>query len=1137
MSGKKKTVLLIGLMLLCGLAGLAAIIGYAYLGPPSQQPDRAAQAEARPVVLITAPESGEQVALDEPTMVHVVARGRVKIARVELWIDGQLFTAQGTNLAEGSSPLPLVLAWQPGEPGTHTLMARAFDVQGERAQATIEVEAGAKSGGADRDGDGVADAVDACADEPGWAATGGCPDRDGDGVADGVDGCPDIPGGGDDGCASPTSEDRDGDGVPDADDACPDEPGRPTLDGCPLPGDRDGDEIADEDDACPDEAGSTGTDGCPDRDADRVPDGEDACPDEPGPPEDGCPAPTGGDRDGDGFPDGEDECPDVPGVPETWGCPDRDHDGVRDGADECPDAWGPPENRGCPVEDGAGPGGGPGETEGDTDGDGVLDEADPCPDEPGPPELDGCPDRDGDGIPDWWDHCPDEPGVPEAAGCPEEDIVGDRDGDGAPDDVDLCPDEPGEPEHGGCPPPEEDEGEMLEVGEIDPGRFFEEVRIPVEFQAISFRVSDGYDGVYCYPRLVGASPERLEFGPLGEQEWDIATELGSRTLATPLSEPIEIEMECGADTVFAGPGGGWGTYWNIGTFVASHPSADWDGHVITARSSGGDDGRWFEVQYRLCAGSCEETAYPAPVLGIFHGMGEDALAWQWDGDLDRIRSYDVYMDGSRIVRMRATTDRAVLDIGDYAPLCGARHEFIVVATGEDGRQSPPSNMVVWEAEACPRVVRVTFDAISTFHLGNDEWWADGNSVGPIGGNFWAAGSTTEELNFNAVDYGEWAWERIRGYRLQHTHYYPIQEIFDQIWTWIGGRMSSPYRAPDTNHVTIELGPDDDLTFGGLIYDADSDNPSDTLFDGQHAIPAREVRPGRYTIWDRNIELTVLVDVIVGPEVGSGPDLAITNVDRHEPSGQLRVHVFNNASDMAEPADVTVHWVEVGSAEVVGRMTWEDIQIPSGGSHILQMGEPLETIGGMLFVLDPEEAIPDENRGNNTFETPLTMRVEFLEVGAPHCSESGCSIFDCDSEWKFNLSAGYGPSEGEVTWVARGVRFPSSDKLIACAHDACMYKDSPDEDWRMEGDERYTFEFEMPAMENVYVRLGATELDVWTSDDHFSSPLYQYTSRDSWGARSDPYSGDLAANRSCNDAACSTCREGNVWARWRITRVD
>lgn len=1130
MSDKQKPILLILVFLiLCALVALAAIVGYSFLNPPSPGD---AVAQARLSVLFTSPQSGQQIPVGQPVMVHAVANSDNEIVRVELWVDGQLHAAQNSSLPGGTSPFPLVVSWHPMSAGMHTLIARAFSADGARTQAAVDVEA---TSAEDRDADGMADEFDACPDVPGVDSADGCPDRDGDGTPDGSDACPDEPGTDDgSGCPTPSGGDRDGDGIPDDRDACPDEPGVP-MDGCPLIGDRDGDSIPDEEDACPDEAGGEPTDGCPDRDGDTVPDGSDACPDDPGPPESGCPAPGDGDRDGDGFPDDTDMCPDDPGVPATWGCPDRDGDGVRDSEDECPDDPGPPENRGCPIPDEGGddPGdGGPGgDDDVDSDGDGIPDSEDRCPGAPGLPEHEGCPDSDGDGVPDDRDMCPEEPGEPESAGCPDTG-AGDRDGDGVPDDVDLCPDEAGAPEDGGCPPPEEDDddGAILPgPGEVEWPGSLDELPIAVEFQAMSFQVSDDYDGVYCYPSLNEGPVERYAFEPLDAQQWDIAAELGSRTLVTGMSQPIEVQVECGADNVYLGEGEGWGIYWDIGSIDASHPSSDWDGHVITARSAGGDDGRWFEVQYRLCSGSCEDAAFPAPLVLLSHGR-DDLLIWQWNGDLRRLAYYDVYMDGSRILRMVGNEDVSWMSVAGRAPLCGGRHEFYVVAVGEDGRESPHSNTPVWEADPCPRVVRVTFDRILTYDTGDQEH----SCLGPIFGHFWVQGSEYESLHFEGDDYPD-------GFRLCPNSRYDIQEMFDTIWWWGSGMgpHAEPYDAPDTNSVTVEVGPDDDFTLGGVIYEWDKDGTWDVYREAfNHSrppMPGDSIRPGRYILRNRQIRLEFLIDVLVGPEVGAEPDLTITNVDKA--GDQLRVHVFNNAADMVEPADITVHWVPVGSGTVVDSRTWEGVQIPSGGSRILQSGEPVGDIGGMIFVLDPNEAIPDGNRGNNTFETPLTMRVEFMQVGAPHCSESACSIFDCDSEWVFKLWAGYGPSESDISWVAFHERFPRSGELIRCGHDICMWRDSPSEDWRMEGDERYTFEFEMPAAENVYVLVTATEIDFWTSDDRFASPLYQYAPRDNWGASSDPHSGSLAAERECNDAFCFTCREDNVWARWRITKVE
>ena len=121
----------------------------------------------------------------------------------------------------------------------------------------------------DRDGDGIADDVDQCPDEPEDVDTfeddNGCPDpdNDGDGVLDVNDGAPMDPEDADgfqdeDGVPDP---DNDGDGVLDVDDQCPNEAGDPANNGCPDP-DRDGDGVPDRIDNCPDEAGTPENQGC-----------------------------------------------------------------------------------------------------------------------------------------------------------------------------------------------------------------------------------------------------------------------------------------------------------------------------------------------------------------------------------------------------------------------------------------------------------------------------------------------------------------------------------------------------------------------------------------------------------------------------------------------------------------------------------------------------------------------------------------------------------------------------------------------------------------------------------------------------------------------------------------------------------
>ncbi|MFL5305513.1 MAG: OmpA family protein [Polyangia bacterium] len=128
-------------------------------------------------------------------------------------------------------------------------------------------------------------------------------DADGDGIADNVDKCPNDPEDKDgfqdaDGCPDP---DNDADGIPDKTDKCPNDPE-----------DKDGFQDAD---GCPD----------PDNDADGIPDKADKCPNEPEDKDnfedaDGCPDP---DNDKDGVLDAADKCPNDPGPADNNGCPKK----------------------------------------------------------------------------------------------------------------------------------------------------------------------------------------------------------------------------------------------------------------------------------------------------------------------------------------------------------------------------------------------------------------------------------------------------------------------------------------------------------------------------------------------------------------------------------------------------------------------------------------------------------------------------------------------------------------------------------------------------------------------------------------------------------------------------------------------
>ena len=154
------------------------------------------------------------------------------------------------------------------------------------------------------------------------------------------------------------AKDRDGDGIADRLDPCPEEPGSMGGNGCPdttavdaaIPPDSDQDGVPDTLDKCPLEPGQPCFSGCNDADRDGVMDRDDSCPSLFGPPQNnGCPV-QANDADKDGVPDDRDYCVFLKGDPEFHGCPDSDRDGISDVDDRCPYMKGTLKDNGCPEQ-------------------------------------------------------------------------------------------------------------------------------------------------------------------------------------------------------------------------------------------------------------------------------------------------------------------------------------------------------------------------------------------------------------------------------------------------------------------------------------------------------------------------------------------------------------------------------------------------------------------------------------------------------------------------------------------------------------------------------------------------------------------------------------------------------------------
>jgi hypothetical protein len=796
------------LVALCGVAVVAAAVAY-YLWPRPPE---------RPAVFIGSPSYGAEVAVGDTVPVEAFARDETGITRVELWVDGELMEARTGTLPGGEVTFPLLTSWQPQEPGPHTLIARAFNEDRARSQATVILQAVEI---ADGDADGVVDDDDLCPQEWGWASTSGCPDRDGDRTSD-------------------------------TEDACPDEGGPIEGEGCPQPseGDRDGDGLQDEADVCAAEAGSLRVSGCPDADGDRVADSDDACPAEPGwSHRDGCPTP--GDLDGDDILDGEDDCPQQPGLAEYFGCPDWDHDGIRDGDDRCPDEPGLPNLGGCP----------------DRDGDGVTDDDDLRPDEPGLPinlgvPDTGAPDSDEDGVFDDDDFCIDELGRPEHRGCPPPGKGIDGDGDGIPDAE--------EPPH-----------ELLHSAYGLVYRFLAPDLALVEFQVLEFETGDYYDSVYCYVQLGDVDDPVERYGPfeVGEdrRHWTIPPELGSVNLLVRRRGRVRIMFRCGAyrDPLGMGWSAGLDTpvkpeHFDLGGFGGfiypwrrEHGMHRWSEEPLGRREEGLP---WFRVTYAYCTAGCGVAYFQPPALELLcpARTTQYVLSWTWEGDWESITGFKVFMDGSYIDWVPSSF--RVYDVRHLRPACGGTRTFHVTAFAGDptppNRESFPSNIVEWSDIPCERAVRVTFDTLETGDLNGES--------GPIEGSFRAGG---EGIAFcGGCCYGS----RLvcDGVSLESHRSYSIQGLLDEMrgldpddcaycWSDIGFN--------DTfDSVLVLLEADEDLQIHGFITDMGSAEGSDTgrevLFMGSESIPADLVRSGPITISDElgHSDLTVEIEVLGAP---------------------------------------------------------------------------------------------------------------------------------------------------------------------------------------------------------------------------------------------------------------------------------
>lgn len=372
-------------------------------------------------------------------------------------------------------------------------------------------------------------------------------------------------------------------------------------------------------------------------------------------------------------------------------------------------------------------------------------------------------DADRDGVPDSADVCADRAGLPQQDGCPPGMAGGVA---GSPDAQEVADawvgpgveegavvrtvGEPGaiqggqqRPEIGGSdfPPGERaiEENCLLcslrEQQEEDRYGPVDDTIIGVELEVLSLRTAEGLSDVACYARLQGAPWERIPsdqdefFSAAGGGFWNIDAYLGGengRVFEVAESGALSLQARC-----YGRLGDMLEPSLHLGEIARTHGPQDWNGQTFTAR--GQDGGNWFDVSYRICAGSCEQSLLPPPYgLQIRRQEGISTsyvLSWRWDGDSSAIDGFAIYRDGNYIDFSGSTF--AFLSQASAEPPCSREYRFEVRAVS-GAQRSAPSNPAFTAASASCRerneleIANVTLPTAERADLAVDlRYWYDG----------------------------------------------------------------------------------------------------------------------------------------------------------------------------------------------------------------------------------------------------------------------------------------------------------------------------------------------------------------------------------------------------------------------------
>lgn len=119
------------LVLLLAFAIVLCLAGSAVVWNLSQRSRLSA-----PEIILQEPANGARVWTNRSNAVFAIARDPKRIARVELWVDGQFVQGRASSVPDGTNPFPAAFEWRPS-PGAHSISILAYSTDNRAGQSNV----------------------------------------------------------------------------------------------------------------------------------------------------------------------------------------------------------------------------------------------------------------------------------------------------------------------------------------------------------------------------------------------------------------------------------------------------------------------------------------------------------------------------------------------------------------------------------------------------------------------------------------------------------------------------------------------------------------------------------------------------------------------------------------------------------------------------------------------------------------------------------------------------------------------------------------------------------------------------------------------------------------------------------------